>query len=125
MATLGTKLYTWLRGEVVGEDHAGNRYYREKGGGKVHKDSLRRERRWVIYAEGQREASRVPPEWHAWLHHTVQEPPKEDDARPHSWMKEHQPNRTGTEEAYRPPGHTLQGGNRAKATGDYEPWTPE
>ena len=31
---------------------------------------------------------------------------------------------TGTDQAYRPPGHTLKGGRRAKATGDYEPWTP-
>ena len=31
---------------------------------------------------------------------------------------------TGTDLAYRPPGHTLMGGHRAKATGDYEPWTP-
>ena len=31
---------------------------------------------------------------------------------------------TGTALAYRPPGHTLKGGHRAPATGDYEPWTP-
>ena len=33
--TLGTRLYTWLRGEEVGRDDFGNRYYREKGGGNV------------------------------------------------------------------------------------------
>ena len=32
---------------------------------------------------------------------------------------------TGTENAYLPPGHTLEGGKRAKATGDYEAWRPE
>ena len=26
--------------------------------------------------------------------------------------------------AYRPPGHEFKGGKRARATGDYEPWTP-
>jgi len=31
---------------------------------------------------------------------------------------------TGSPQAYRPPGHDFQGGQRAKATGDYEPWTP-
>lgn len=27
---LGTRLYTWLRGELVGTDRTGNRYYRER-----------------------------------------------------------------------------------------------
>jgi len=27
--------------------------------------------------------------------------------------------------AYHPPGSILRGGRRARATGDYEPWTPE
>jgi hypothetical protein len=29
--TLGTRLLTWLRGELVGTDSDGNRYYRECG----------------------------------------------------------------------------------------------
>ena len=32
---------------------------------------------------------------------------------------------TGTPYAYHPPGSILRGGHRARATGDYEPWTPE
>ncbi len=59
--SLGTRLYTWFRGEEVGQDQFKNRYFREKGGGKVHRDSLRHERRWVMY-DGEVEASRVPPE---------------------------------------------------------------
>src|SRR3546814_14226864 len=69
LTTIGTLLFTWLRGELVGRDGQGNRYYRAKGGGRTHRDSLRREQRRVIY-EGEVEASRVPPEWHGWLHHT-------------------------------------------------------
>ncbi|MCG8355805.1 MAG: NADH:ubiquinone oxidoreductase subunit NDUFA12 [Kiloniellales bacterium] len=122
--TLGTRLYTWWRGEEVGSDRFGNRYYREKGGGRVHPDSIRKERRWVVY-NGEVEASRVPPEWHAWLHHTLQDPPPPGGPAKRPWQKEHLPNLTGTEQAYRPPGHTLKGGDRAKGTGDYEPWTPE
>ncbi len=122
--TLGTRLYTWLRGEEVGRDEFGNRYFREKGGGRVQEGSIRRERRWVIY-QGEVEASRVPPDWHAWLHHTTDEiPPAEETAR-RPWQKQHLPNLTGTREAYRPPGHILAGGRRARGTGDYEPWTPE
>lgn len=125
MATLGTRLFTWLRGQQVGADSQGNRYYRLKSGGVVHRDSLRRERRWVLYSDGRDEASRVPPEWHAWLHHWSDEtPPREGIAR-RPWMKEHRANPTGTVQAYRPPGHTLEGGKRDRATGDYEAWSPE
>ena len=74
---------------------------------------------------GDVEASRVPPEWHAWLHHTVTEPPPEGGPAKRPWQKEHLPNLTGTPEAYRPPCHTLMSGRRAKETGNYEPWTPE
>ncbi len=122
--TFGTRLYTRFKGQEVGRDRFGNRYYREKRGGNVHPDSLRKERRWVIY-EGEVEASRVPPDWHAWLHHTVAEPPPPEGAARRPWEKEHQRNLTGTGAAYRPAGHTLSGGKRARGTGDYEPWTPE
>ena len=50
--------------------------------------------------------------------------PLPEDKR-HPWQQEHQPNLTGTAAAYRPPGHELEGGRRARATGDYEAWTPE
>ncbi len=122
--SLGTRLYTWLKGEEVGRDRFGNRFFREKGGGKVHADSIRKERRWVMY-EGEVEASRVPPDWHAWLHHTVAEPPPPGDPVRRPWEKEHRPNLPVSGEAYRPPGHPLSGGKRALGTVDYEPWTPE
>ncbi len=122
--SFGTWLFSKLRGQEVGRDQQGNRYFRMKGGGQVHGESLRKERRWVIY-KGDVEASRVPPEWHAWLHHTSDEIPPEGGPEKRPWQKEHLPNLTGTPEAYLPPGHTLKGGHRAKATGDYEPWTPQ
>ncbi len=123
-ATIGTRIFTWLNGVQVGRDQFGNRYYRSRRGGRgVHRDSLRHERRWVIY-NGEVEASRVPSEWHGWLHHTSDETPPDDLVR-RPWMKEHQQNLTGTPAAYRPAGHTLKGGHRAAATGDYEAWRPE
>ena len=122
--SIGTRLYTWMRGEKVGDDQFGNSYFREKGGGKVHGDSLRHERRWVIY-DGEVEASRVPPEWHAWLHHTSDEIPPAGGIERQPWEKQHQPNLTGTQEAYRPAGSVFKGGKRAPATGDYEAWKPE
>ena len=79
--TFGTQVWTRLYGEFVGEDEFGNRYYRTRGG-KID-PTLGFERRWVIY-NGLAEASKVPPSWHGWLHHTVDVPPTagEDQAVP-------------------------------------------
>jgi len=114
--SIGTRLFTWARGELVGKDRDGNRYYTEKKA-----VPGRRRRRWVLYA-GKVEASKVPPEWHAWLHYTVAEPLPTPADKP--WVKEHQANATGTPAAYLPPGHDRRGGVRAAATGDYEAWQP-
>ena len=65
----------------------------------------------------------MPPEWHAWLHYTTDEPLTDMPRRP--WQKPHLPNLTGTPNAYRPPGHDYSGGNRQRTTGDYDAWTPE
>jgi NADH:ubiquinone oxidoreductase subunit len=117
MTTIGTRLFTLFHGRPVGRDSAGNRYYRSRGG--AHREG--RERRWVVY-NGAVDASRVPPEWHAWLHHTTDLPLPEPARFP--WQRPHVPNETGTAAGYRPPGHDYQGGVRAAATGDYEAWTP-
>ncbi len=117
MTSIGTKLYTWRFGDLVGEDDAGNKYYREKK-----PRNPKREKRWVIYAK-MVEASLVPPEWHAWLHRYTDDLPKSGDRR-YAWQKPHKPNLTGTPQAYRPPGHDLSGGRRPSASGDYEAWSP-
>ena len=116
--SLGTRLFTWLHGRYVGRDSYGNRYYRGRPIG-----GRKRERRWVIYA-GEVEASRVPAEWHGWLHGSQADPPKPDAPR-YEWQKDHLPNMTGTELAYRPAGSLAATGRHAPATGDYEPWVPE
>jgi len=116
--TIGTRLFTWLRGEPVGTDAFGNRYFRDK-----RRRAGRRERRWVLYA-GEPEGSAVPPEWHGWLHHTTDEVPVEGDRKRRPWQKPYEPNMTGTEAAYRPPGAVLAGGRRPHGTDDYEPWRP-
>jgi NADH:ubiquinone oxidoreductase subunit len=114
---IGTWIYTKLNGRLVGTDGAGNLYYTHR---RAAPDG-QRTRRWVAFA-GTAEASAVPPEWHAWLHYTVDEPLADTGRKP--WQKPHQANATGTAASYRPAGHDYQGGHRAKATGDYEAWTP-
>ena len=119
--TFGTQLWTWRFGELVGQDEQGNRYYRTKG--RKIDPTLGFERRWVVY-NGYAEASRVPPSWHGWLHHTVDVAPTEENYAPREWEKPHVPNMTGTPAAYRPSGSTLARGRRPAATGDYQAWTP-
>lgn len=116
MTHVGTWIYTLIFGERVGSDAFGNRYYRNRRAPRYG-----RERRWVIY-KGRVEATKVPAEWHAWLHHTTDAPLT--DVKPRPWQRQHLPNLSGTAFAYRPKGHDLSGGQRQAATGDYEPWTP-
>ncbi|MDX2027095.1 MAG: NADH:ubiquinone oxidoreductase subunit NDUFA12 [Alphaproteobacteria bacterium] len=118
LSQLGTFLQTWFCGVEEGRDESGNRYYRAR-----RTPEGQREKRWVLYA-GEPEASKVPPEWHIWLHHTADEPLSGESIYHQPWQKPHQPNMTGTPEAYLPPGHTLRGSRRDKATGDYEAWQP-
>ena len=120
---LGTQLFTMFSGELVGTDSHGNRYYRQRKTGAAIKDNTIREKRWVMY-KGRPEASLVPPEWHGWLHHNLDEPLPEESDFHQAWVKQHQSNLTFTDKAYRPPGHFLEGGKRDKATGDYQAWQP-
>jgi len=112
--------FTWFyRGKHVGTDQLGNKYFEGKP-----RPGYKNHRRWVLY-KGAPEASSVPPEWHGWLHHQSDEVPRTDGGSfRRDWQKPHQPNLTGTDHAYRPPGHILEGGKRDKATGDYEAWKP-
>ena len=66
----------------------------------------------------------MPAGWQRWLTHTAPEPPTVAPPVERPWQKEHVPNMTGTPLAYRPPGAIEKGGQRDRATGDYEPWTP-
>lgn len=121
--TWGTRLTIARQGRFVGSDSLGNRYYEQRKGVGP-EGPLGRPRRWVTY-KNLSEASLVPPEWHGWLHYTVDTPPTEERYTPRPWQKPHRPNMTGTPEAYRPAGSILGSGHRPKATGDYKPWRPE
>lgn len=106
-ATAGTWLTTWLTGIAVGRDAFGNRYFRNKS------DT----RRWVVY-RGTVDASRVPSAWHGWLHRLCDLPPA--DSRGLGY----QPNLSGTEGAYCPPG-SLRRCPAGAVNRSYEPWRPE
>jgi len=105
--TFGTRLFTSRKGKKVGTDDQGNEYYQEKNG----------HRRWVIYKNGPIEASRVPAEWHGWLHYTVDALPSEQNVASKPWEKEHQENLTGSAAAYKPAAPR-------RSEPEYEAWRP-
>lgn len=115
--SLFSKWIIKMTASKVGEDQFGNSYYETK---KPKRGNRRG--RYVIY-NGITEASKVPADWHGWLHYTHPDIP-DSNAVTHDWQQEHLPNLTGTDYAHRPSGHMLKGGRRAAATGDYEPWQP-
>ena len=117
-STFGTWLGTRRRGTHVGSDAVGNHYYM----GGVQTNGL--PRRWVIY-NGSNDASRIAPEWHSWLHGTIDDVPDTALPPPRRWEREATPNLTGTTAAYLPAGALQTGGKRRAATGDYEAWSPE
>ncbi|MET0270723.1 MAG: NADH:ubiquinone oxidoreductase subunit NDUFA12 [Sphingomonas sp.] len=117
-ATIGTSLFSRRNGTEVGRDALGNLYFEAK------KTENGFRRRWVMY-NGANDASRVPPEWHGWLHHTVEALPDQSLPPARAWEKPALPNQTGLPTAYRPAGALEKGGRRAAATGDYEAWSPD
>lgn len=108
--SIGTCLFTWLRGSRIGADAEGNTYYEERRA----RPGLRR-RRWVMYA-GREDASRIPPEWHAWLHYLTSAPLAASE-RPF-WQAPHRANPTGTAESYRPAAAD-------SVAAEYEAWSPQ
>lgn len=111
------KFLTWFKGDFVGQDSFGNKYYREKG-----PESLK-ERRWVVY-KGVSEASKVPAEWFGWLHHMTLNPPAIEAVKRWPWEKNHLPNLTGTAYAWASLRRGVFRDARNQSTGDYEAWKP-
>ena len=116
--TLGTRFHTWRYGKRVGEDQSGNVYY--EGG----TNSDGRTRRWVIY-NGYAEGSAVPPGWHGWLHHRVDDAPIGRELQA-ARLAEAASSRISP--AALPPtgrrARCLSGKHRPQVTGDYDAWTP-
>ena len=110
--TLATQLWTARNGTKVGEDSLGNVYYQTAGG----------KRRWVIY-NGEAEASRVPSEWHGWLHFTIDAAPSQAPLPRKPWERPHVPNLTGMPGAYHPPGSLYRAAPEPRR--DYDAWQPE
>lgn len=120
-ATLGTLFTIARQTKNVGKDEFGNRYFEAKTAkGSYDKG---RKRRYVIY-NGYADASKIPPDWHAWMHYLTQETPTHQTLSQKNWEKPHVPNMTGTPYATYPEGSLYTKQKRAQTTGDYEAWKP-
>ena len=89
--TLGTFLFTLFKGKKVGTDEFGNTYFQNNYDTK----------RWVIYKD-LADASKIPPEWHSWLHKMIKTTPDKINFNNFDWQKKHKENLTGTSKAYLP-----------------------
>ena len=105
--TIGTFIYTLFTGKFVGSDQFGNKYYSNSKG-----------KRWVIY-KNKVEASKIPPEWHLWIHFQTKNRPS-NIINKFTWQKEHEENLTGTKRAYKPEGSLSA--NSKKNMKKYETW---
>ena len=105
--TVGTFIYTLLTGKFAGSDQFGNKYY-----------SNSKDKRWVIYKTNI-EASKIPPEWHLWIHFLTNSKP-ESNVKKLNWQKKYEENLTGTSKAYKPDGSLLSEKN--KSLKKYEVW---
>lgn len=110
------KVYSHLFAIEVGKDNYMNTYFVSKKNGVGNNN---RKRRWVIY-DGEIEASKVPPEWNAWLHHVVDDIPKKISRKP-KWLKKHIPNLTGTKLAKKPKNLKI----KEKVNNTYSLWKPD
>ena len=107
--TVGTFLYTLCLGKFIGSDKYGNKYYSNSKG-----------KRWVIY-KSNIESSKIPPEWHLWIHSVNSKKPSDKTER-FSWQKQHEENLTGTNRAYKPEGSLIN--DSEKKIKKYETWKP-
>ena len=105
--TLGTFIYTLIRCKLIGTDEFGNKYYSNSKG-----------KRWVVY-KSRVESSKIPPEWHLWIHFMTQNAPI-NNLNKYKWQKKHQENLTGTKNAYKPDG--LLSSDSKKNMKKYETW---
>jgi len=105
--TIGTFIYTLFTGKFVDKDEFGNKYYKNLKG-----------KRWVIY-KNDVESTKIPPEWHAWIHYVIPNKPSVNSKK-FSWQKKYEENLTGTKKSYKPEGSLAS--STKKNMKKYETW---
>jgi NADH:ubiquinone oxidoreductase subunit len=95
--------------QKIGDDEFGNQYFQHK----------KNQKRFIIY-NGIAEASKIPSQWHGWMHYNSDIVPNQVNAHKFAWQKIHLPNLTGTKNAYSPKNSTTK-----KTNSTYEAWQPK
>ena len=88
--TIGTRIFTFFFGKLIGEDDLGNKYYESKN-----------KKRWVIY-KNDVDATKIPNEWYSWIHFMNNKIENLHSLNKFDWQKPHKSNLTGSDEAYNP-----------------------
>ena len=107
-----SKITIKISSKKVGVDEFGNQYFEAK------KSYNNRKKRSVIY-KGIAEPSKIPAEWHGWMHYSRDEVPKA--THKHPWQKVHLPNLTGTKFAR----FSFNRVTQSKNPKLYQPWQPK
>ncbi len=105
-----TELHTKLCCKKIGHDEFGNQYYESKKGKRI-----------VLY-KGIVEPSKIPAEWHVWIHYITNNPPVNINTHRYCWQKVHLPNLTGTTHSHHP--QSSQSVSDKITKGTYQAWNP-
>ena len=112
--TIGTHIFTWFYGKLVGKDIYHYKYYISKNKNHI--------RKWVLYFKNV-DPSAIPTEWQSWLTNDKIEIPI--TTKKFKWEKERLNNKTGTKEAYFPSGSMDKHNKHEKVTKkSYVAWNP-
>ncbi|TPX31280.1 hypothetical protein SeMB42_g07781 [Synchytrium endobioticum] len=95
-------------GTLVGKDVFGNEYYQDK-------QDMNNRDRWVMYSKWNYDASQIPAEWHAWMHHSIDEPPTQVLPPSPIFQEPFKENLTGTRSAFK---------TYSTTTHKIHPWQP-
>ena len=116
------RLLIWLktktRGQLVGQDEFGNRYYESDTQSRL----FRKKDRWVVY-NGKIEPSKIPGLWFNWMHYQSNQIPNK--YKPMKWERLHQQNFTGGTQTYPQAEQRTDFKLIIKPAACYEPWKPD
>ncbi len=101
------KFFIKFSSKKIGMDEFGNEYFQNKQG-----------KRFVIY-KGIVEPSKIPAEWHGWMHYSHNLPPVDLNTHRFLWQKSHEPNLTGTNNR-----HSPNQSNSVNTNSSYQAWKP-
>lgn len=112
-----TRIHLIFFARFIGEDEYRNKYFQSN----KRKDYLSRYKRFCIF-NGKVEASKIPAEWHSWMHYNAEAP---ISYKKQFWMKSHTPVLTGTVYAFTPNSNSstnIYEKTNAKKNQNYTPW---